>query len=456
MKCSGQSRKDPSVQMRTKKSPYFNSVISSQHITHVDPEKGRALPCNFIKHSINVGTWNVLSLESSSSKLYELSQNMSAYKMDVLGLTETHRPGTGEVTLDDGSLFINSGRSDGYRRQGVGLVLSKKTKNSLISYSPISERILAARLHSRHINISIVIAYAPTEDAAVGVKDDFYQQLSGAFDELPAHDVKFLLGDLNARIGQDNSAWSGVIGKHSLHVSSNDNGLRLLDFCALHQLTIGGTLFQHRDIHKGSWKSPDGRTVNQIDHVCISTKWSHSLLDVRSCRGADIGSDHYLVRGQFRVKLMAVQKMNVSRRKSPAIENLRDQSKVEEYCIALQNRFSCLPMEENLDGEWTLVKDTIKEVSMEVLGERPRRRKQQHLSQETKSLIAERSKIKQMAPSDKNNRSEYSRANKLVKKSCRKDDENWALRVVADLETSNSCCPWPAKGSLATDKNTVR
>ena len=120
MKCSGQSRKDPSVQMRTKKSPYFNSVISSQHITHVDPEKGRALPCNFIKHSINVGTWNVLSLESSSSKLYELSQNMSAYKMDVLGLTETHRPGTGEVTLDDGSLFINSGRSDGYRRKGVG------------------------------------------------------------------------------------------------------------------------------------------------------------------------------------------------------------------------------------------------------------------------------------------------------------------------------------------------
>ena len=69
MKCSGQSRKDPSVQMRTKKSPYFNSVISSQHITHVDPRKGRAPPCNFIKHNINVGTWDVLSLESSSSKV---------------------------------------------------------------------------------------------------------------------------------------------------------------------------------------------------------------------------------------------------------------------------------------------------------------------------------------------------------------------------------------------------
>merc|ERR1712071_554915 len=105
MKRSGQSRKDPKVQMRTKKSPYFNSVIRSQHITHVDPGKGRALPSNFIKHSINIGTWNVLSLESSSSKLYELSQNVSTYKMDILGLTETHRPGSGEVILDNGSLF---------------------------------------------------------------------------------------------------------------------------------------------------------------------------------------------------------------------------------------------------------------------------------------------------------------------------------------------------------------
>ena len=50
MKRSGQSRKNPKVQMRTKRTPYFNSVISSQPITHVDPEKGRTLPCNFIKH----------------------------------------------------------------------------------------------------------------------------------------------------------------------------------------------------------------------------------------------------------------------------------------------------------------------------------------------------------------------------------------------------------------------
>ena len=336
--------------------------------------------------------------------------------MDVLGLTETHRPGTGEVILDNGSLFINSGRADGYRRQGVGLVLSKAVRNSLISYTPISERVLTARLHSRHINISVVVAYAPTEDAADGVKDEFYQQLSGAFDELPGHDVKFLLGDFNARIGRDNSSWSGIIGQESLHDSSNDNGLRLLEFCTMYQLTIGGTLFQHRDIHKGTWRSPNGQTVTQIDHICISTKWSHSLLDVRSYRGADIGSDHYLVKSPVRIKLMAVKKIQASCKRLPAIENLRDQSKVEEYCVALHNRFSCLEEEEDLDKEWEAIRDGITEVSMEVLGQRPRRRKQQHLSQETKDLIAERSKIKQKTPSAGCNRSEYSLVKKRVKK----------------------------------------
>ena len=54
MKLSGQSRKDPRKQMGMKRSP-----------------------SNFIKHRLNLATWNVLSLESSTSKLYELSENVS-------------------------------------------------------------------------------------------------------------------------------------------------------------------------------------------------------------------------------------------------------------------------------------------------------------------------------------------------------------------------------------------
>ena len=176
---------------------------------------------------------------------------------------------------------------------------------------------------------------------------------------------------------------SGIIGAESLHETSYDNGLRIAAagfLCHVPNDSWGNFVsaqgHPQRHLEVSRWPN----CQYQIDHVCISTKWSHSLLDVRSYRGADIGSDHYLVKSPMRIKLMSNGKAQSSSRRFPAIENLHDHSKVEEYCIALQNRLSSLPVEENLDEEWGQVRETIKEVSMEVLGERPRRRKQQHLS----------------------------------------------------------------------------
>ena len=189
MKATGQSSRDPCGRMGNGSSRYCNSFISSS-ITHVDPAFNKKNPKNHVKGELIFGTWNVLSLTSSSSQLFQLSQCISDYRLDLLGITETHIPGTGSELLDNGSLLIHSGRVDGIRRQGVGLSLSKRIKNSLISYMPISERMLTARLHSKHLNISVVVVYAPTEVASDNDKDKFYQQLSSVFDELPRHDLK--------------------------------------------------------------------------------------------------------------------------------------------------------------------------------------------------------------------------------------------------------------------------
>ena len=82
---------------------------------------------------------------------------------------------------------------------------------------------------------------------------------------------------------------------------------KFVNFCLNNNCVIDNTIFQHKEIHKLTWKSPDGRTVNQIDHVVINNKWSRSLKDVHTCRGADAGSDHYLV----------VSRLNLCLRKAP-------------------------------------------------------------------------------------------------------------------------------------------
>ena len=109
--------------------------------------------------------------------------------------------------------------------------------------------------------------------------------------KLPRKDMNIVMGDINAKVGSYNTNHESVIGRHGLG-TCNENGERLLAFCSFNEMVIGGTIFPHKDIHKATWQSPDGRTENQIDHFCISKKLRRSIDDVRVLRGADVGSDH--------------------------------------------------------------------------------------------------------------------------------------------------------------------
>ena len=94
-----------------------------------------------------------------------------------------------------------------------------------------------------------------------------------------------------------------AIGQESLHQDSNDNGIRLVNFAISKNLVVKSTMFPHRNIHKYTWTSPDGKTHNQIDHVLIDRRWHSSVLDVRSFRGAYCDTEHYLVIAKVRERL---------------------------------------------------------------------------------------------------------------------------------------------------------
>ncbi|EDO41726.1 predicted protein, partial [Nematostella vectensis] len=109
-------------------------------------------------------------------------------------------------------------------------------------------------------------------------------------------------GDLNAKVGTDNTNYERAMGVYGCG-TMNNNGGRLADFCLNNDLVNGGTIFPHKNIHKLTWMSPDGRTLNQIDHIIINGKWRRSLLNVRVYRGDDASSDHNLVVTSVKLKL---------------------------------------------------------------------------------------------------------------------------------------------------------
>jgi endonuclease/exonuclease/phosphatase family metal-dependent hydrolase len=86
-------------------------------------------------------------------------------------------------------------------------------------------------------------------------------------------------------------------------------------------MVIGSTIFSHKNIHKTTWKSSDGQTMNQIDHILIDMRHKSNVMDVRSFRGANIDSDHFLVISKLRARISNCKKGHGTVVKSIVLRN---------------------------------------------------------------------------------------------------------------------------------------
>jgi len=93
------------------------------------------------------------------------------------------------------------------------------------------------------------------------------------------------------------------VGKYGLHKESNGNGLRLIGLANALNTVIGSTTFPHKNIHLTIWRSPDGKTNNRIGHVLIDARHKSNMMDLRSYRGANIDTNHYLVITRIRAEI---------------------------------------------------------------------------------------------------------------------------------------------------------
>ena len=169
--------------------------------------------------------------------------------------------------------------------------------------------------------------------------------------------------------------------------------------CDMNELVITGTLFPHKTIHKVTWVSPGGNTMNQIDHVLINRRFRNSVKDTRVYRSADIGSDHHLVCTVVKLRLSKQTTEKKRCRVQYDTARLRNEEVLRRFNIALQNRYQVLENEETaveeneeVEQDFQVMKKAYTEVAESVLG-RPRKKKKPRISEESWSLIDQREEI---------------------------------------------------------------
>jgi hypothetical protein len=93
-----------------------------------------------MKRITKIGIWNVRTLQESG-RLRQALACTKSYGLSILGMSEVTWSEFGEITTQDRATFLYSGRPEGEKvsREGVGILLNKDAKRSLIEWQPVSE-----------------------------------------------------------------------------------------------------------------------------------------------------------------------------------------------------------------------------------------------------------------------------------------------------------------------------
>jgi len=113
-----------------------------------------------------------------------LVRELGKYKVSLAGITESRLTACVVTRVED-AVVIQSGGMQ--QINGVALVLRGPFRHSLVSWTPVSDRILQARIAHRHGHLTVVVVYAPTEMTSDSIKHSFYNQLTAIIQSASPH-----------------------------------------------------------------------------------------------------------------------------------------------------------------------------------------------------------------------------------------------------------------------------
>ena len=89
------------------------------------------------------------------------------------------------------------------RELGTAFMVLGAMQQRVIGWWPVNERMCRLRIRGRFFNLSIINVHSPHLTSTDDEKEAIYTQLEREYDRCPKHDVKVVIGDLNAQVGQE-------------------------------------------------------------------------------------------------------------------------------------------------------------------------------------------------------------------------------------------------------------
>ena len=309
-----------------------------------------------------------------------IAHELSRLNIDIAALSEIRFSGEGSLQEHGaGYTLYWSGKPETERRlSGVGFMVRNSIASKLENQpTGHSDCIISMRLPLWNQQYATLFSvYSPTLKAEPAEKYRFYSDLRSLIQSTPADDKVVILGDFNARVGQDSEAWKGVLGKHGVG-NCNENGRLLLEFCAEKQFTITNTIFQQKNSLKTTWMHPRSKNWHLIDYVLVRRRDIQDVCHTRVMPSAECNTDHRLVRCKLRLFFKPKPRKGGPPKKKFKVGSFQSAERTADLQAGLQLRLvdSSCQVDPPLETLWVHLKTAISQTAEEVLGYTTRKNK---------------------------------------------------------------------------------
>lgn len=320
-----------------------------------------------------MATWNVQGI---NTKYKEVFDQLDKFQIDIATLTETKKKGKGNEQYGSYVHFYSGVPKHERAKSGVSIVVHKKLKRFIKTWEEISERIMQLEIDLYGHPTVIIAAYAPINGAVDTIKDSFEEDLTMLLGKLGNKKEILMMGDFNGKVGSKIA--DKIVGRHGEEVSNN-NGERLISICERYDLKITNGFSEHKEIHKYTWIQPTRKLKSIIDYIIQRQISKFKVQNVRVYRGAECGSDHFLLKAQVYLKHITngskSENTNKSKKESNQtynINSLKEDSTKFLYKLRLSNKLE-INLDQSAQNLYEELKLSIHQAAKEALGEKQKK-----------------------------------------------------------------------------------
>ena len=154
------------------------------------------------------------------------------------------------------------------------------------------------------------------------------------------------MGDVNAKVGVRTNPSETATGSVGLG-QRNERGDTLIEWTTSKDYKIMNTLFHKKIEWIWIWRSPEGKTKNEIDY--IMTDKPNIITDVRVINRINIGSDHRMLMNNIKLDTKAEGKKLLRKKKPPKVDTREIGIKKNEFQLEMENSFTALQELDDID-----------------------------------------------------------------------------------------------------------